>query len=137
MPPACTRVGSVLPVQKRGIPALAGGIPYGAAKESNLPTAGLRRPAGFEDPLLLAGLQGRSWAGMREGTKRKGDAMNTEECYSCGRRGIRGFRVIDADPGRHPRMALCVGKKACHKRAEALVPPQVRAAHIRALEMMA
>lgn len=61
-----------------------------------------------------------------------------EQCYSCGRDGVRGFKVYDADPdGRHPRMALCTGRKACARRAYYLTPPHVRAAQERALEAMA
>ena len=36
--------------------SLAGTSRYGAAKESNLPTAGLRRPAGFEDRACARGI---------------------------------------------------------------------------------
>jgi hypothetical protein len=66
MAPACTDRSISSRPENAEIPATAGEIPYGAAKESNLPTAGLRRPAGFEDPRPESG-SSAVCSGIREG----------------------------------------------------------------------
>jgi hypothetical protein len=58
-----------------------------------------------------------------------------ESCYSCGRVGTRGFTITEEKPGWYPRMAMCTAEKACRRRAEALTPPEVRAAQRTALEV--